>query len=106
MNINVNHYLHFVDDGTRAEILSLLKLLLEKVEKMAHTLDEGLELITDEKTDIASLAAFITSLKQQLADVLAGVSLPPAVQAKVDAIFDAATARKQEIADALAANVP
>jgi hypothetical protein len=48
----------------------------------------------------------IGGLKQQLADALAGTTLPPATQVKVDAIFAQAEANKAKIADALAANTP
>lgn len=70
---------------------------------MARTLDETLAAVQAQKPGIDSIVALVTGLKQQLADALAGTTLPPAVQAKVDAIFDGVTANAQEVNDALAA---
>lgn len=70
------------------------------------TLDEVLALVTDEDTKLDSVIALIDGLKKQLDDVLAGVTLPPAVQAKVDEIFAKATTNAGKIVDALDTNVP
>ena len=70
------------------------------------TLDDVLADVTQESTDLDSISALIAGLKQQIADALAGVTLPPATQAKVDAIFTGAETNKGKIATALAANVP
>jgi hypothetical protein len=70
------------------------------------TLDEVLTLVTDENTKLDSVIALIDGLKKQLDDVLAGTTLPPAVQAKVDAIFASATSNAEKIVDALDTNVP
>lgn len=76
-----------------------------KEDKMMATLDEILADVQAEPSLIASLTTLIGGLQQQLNDVLAG-NLPPAVQQKVDAIFAAAEANKQALADAVAANTP
>lgn len=65
------------------------------------TLDEVLALVTDEDTKLDSVIALIDGLKQQLDDALAGITLPPAVQAKVDEIFSRATTNAAKIVDAL-----
>lgn len=70
------------------------------------TLDEVLASVADESTKIDSLSTFIAGLKQQIADALAGVTLPPAVQAKVDAVFTAVEANKAKVVTAMDANVP
>ena len=88
------------------EILSLCLAINEKLESIVATLDQILADVTDESTAIDSIVTLITGLKQQVADALAGTTLPPAVQAKVDAIFTAAESNKAKIAAALAANVP
>lgn len=77
-----------------------------KVDEIMATLDDILADVTAEKTAISGLADLITGLKKQLTDALSGAVLLPAVQAKVDAIFAEAEARKAELAAALAANVP
>ncbi len=89
------------------EVLLLRTEALEmKVEKMAKTLDEVLAAVTSEDTKIDSLITLVTGLKQQLADALSGVTLPPATQAKVDALFDNVTAKAAAVQAALDANVP
>ncbi len=72
---------------------------------MAQTLDDVLADVTDEKTQIDSLAALTTGLKAQLDAVLAG-ALTPAQQAKVDAIFTAVDANKAAVVTAINANTP
>ena len=71
---------------------------------MAVTLDEVLVAVTkaDEVDD--SLIALTAGIKQQLKDALAGTTLPPAVQAKVDAIFTQVEAGKEKVAAAVLAN--
>lgn len=69
-------------------------------------LDDILKDVTDESTALDSISTLITGLRQQLSEALSGATLPPGVQAQVDAIFTQAEANKAKIADALAANVP
>lgn len=80
--------------------------LARKMEKIMATLDEILADVTDEGTKIDSLGTLIAGLKQQIADALAGTTLPPAVQAKVDAVFAGVQANKGKVQAALDANVP
>jgi len=83
-----------------------LDFILQTLERIMATLDEVLADVTDESTQIAGISTLIAGLKQQLADALAGTTLPPATQAKVDAIFAQAEKNKTDIATALAANTP
>lgn len=62
--------------------------------------------ITAETTLIDGVGVLIAGLKQQLADILAGITLPPAVQTKVDAAFAVAEANKAKLAAVLSTNVP
>lgn len=87
-------------------IESLLQTLVTQGEKIVATLDEILADVTAESTALDSVAALITGLQQQLADALAGLTLPPGVQAKIDSVFAQAESNKAKIAAALAANVP
>ncbi len=105
-----NHY-HY--DGFGNEVPAWAKsyhskqdLILSKLETIMATLDEVLTDVTDESSRLDSISALIDGLKTQLADALAGTTLPPATQAKVDAIFTAAEANKAKIDKALNANVP
>jgi len=85
---------------------STLDAIQTNQEKIMATLDQITQDMADETTAIDGLSTFIAGLKQQLADALAGATLNPATQAKVDAIFAAAEANKAKLAAALAANVP
>jgi hypothetical protein len=70
--------------GYHEETLAAIDNLKETI--MA-TLDEVLADTTDEKTQITSLVAFTGGLQKQLADALAGETISPAAQAKIDQIF-------------------
>lgn len=83
-----------------------LNLVLQNQDKIMATLDDVLKEVTDESTALDGIATLISGLRQQLADALAGTTLPPATQAKVDAIFTQAETNAGKIATALAANTP
>lgn len=70
------------------------------------TLDEVLQQVTDEDTKVDSIITMLSGVEQQLKDALAGVTLPPAVQAKVDAVFAKAKGSADKIDAAIAANTP
>jgi len=80
--------------------------ILRNQEKIMSTLDEVLADVTEEGTKLDSLSTFIAGLKQQIADALSGATLPPAVQAKVDAVFAGVESNKAKVQAALDANVP
>ncbi len=105
----IHHHYHHQADEVPAwahEVLRRLDLILSNQETIMATLDDVLKDVTDESTAIDSISTLIAGLKQQIADALAGTTLPPATQAKVDAIFAAAETNKGKIATALAANTP
>lgn len=105
----IDVHLHLADvphDNRIDHLLNIVKRIELNTEKLMATLDETLALVSDESTKLDSVIALIDGLKKQLDDVLAGVTLPPAVQAKVDAIFSAATTNAAKIVDALDTNVP
>jgi hypothetical protein len=108
MSIDFNINIHFDPEfmGLIREHNSRLDTIVKNQETIMATLDEVLADVTDESTQIAGISTLIAGLKQQLADALAGTTLPPATQAKVDAIFAAAEKNKADIAAALAANTP
>lgn len=70
------------------------------------TLDETLASVTDNSTVGDSAVALMASLKTRLDEALSGVTLPPAVQEKVDAIFQASEADKTKLQEAILANTP
>lgn len=88
------------------KILEFLHLINTKIENMAQTLDEVLQAVTDESTVDDSIIALLNGISQQLKDALAGATLSPESQAKVDAIFAGINQNKQKVADAVTANTP
>jgi altronate dehydratase len=83
-----------------------LDFIIRKLEVIMATLDELLDKVTEEATVDESMLELLAGLKQQLADALSGANLPPAVQAKVDAVFSKASENVTKINEALAANTP
>lgn len=65
-------------------------------------LDQVLADVQAEATLIAGISTFVDGLKKQLADALVGVTLPAAVQAKIDAVFAGVEANKGALASAMA----
>jgi dsDNA-binding SOS-regulon protein len=78
--------------------------LYERMNHMAHTLDEVLSVVTAQTTKIDSLSELIAGLRQQVADALSGATLPQSVQSKVDAVFDDLEQNTAKIDTALATN--
>jgi len=77
-----------------------------KVNKMSATIDDILKAVEQERTLEASLITLVNGLQQQLHDALAGVTLPPAVQAKLDAALQNINANSTALSTAIAANTP
>ena len=94
MRIHVHLY-HHQDD--------ILDFLRGMEKRIMASLDETLAAVTAEKTAVDSIVALLAGIKAQLAAALANATLSPADQAKVDAIFAAATANASEITAAIAA---
>lgn len=70
---------------------------------MDHTLDEALASVTAADAGVDSLIALFDVKKKALADALAGVTLSPEQQAKVNAVFDMSTADAAKTQAALVA---
>jgi hypothetical protein len=68
-----------------------------------NTIDDTLAAVTAEDAGADSLIAYTNGLAAQLAAALAGTTLPPAVQTKIDAIFSQANASAAKMAAAIAA---
>ena len=85
-------------------LYGLHKIDLRRMERrLMRTLDDVLNDVQEERTQIASLSTLTAGLRQQLKDALAGV-LTPEQQAKVDAIFDGVEANKAAVVAAINAN--
>jgi altronate dehydratase len=94
-------------DGLKSPSNAATKQDLAEMEKrIMATLDQVLQDVTDESTVIDSISTLVTGLKQQVADALSGATLPPAVQAKVDAVFAQAETNKAKLAAAVTTNTP
>jgi predicted choloylglycine hydrolase len=93
-------------DQLAAAVSTLQQTMLTQGAIQMASLDQVLQDVSDESTQIDGLSTLTAGLKQQLADALAGVTLPPAVQAKVDAVFSGVEANKQKVVDAINANTP
>lgn len=83
-----------------------LDLILARQETIMATLDEVLTKVSGNDDRLDSIVDLIAGLKTQLDEVLSGVTLPPAVQEKVDAIFNQAVESSAKIDTALNTNVP
>jgi predicted choloylglycine hydrolase len=88
------------------EVQTEQRLIRQAVENIMKTLDEVLDDVTDESSKLDSLSTFVAGLKQQIADALAGTTLPSAIQNKIDAVFAGVEANKAKVVKAMDANVP
>ena len=96
--------LEWLLDVTNRVILPAIQRMETNQEKLMATLDEVLTDVTDEGSQIDSLSTLMAGIAQQLKDALAGTTLPPAVQAKVDAVFAGVEANKGKVMAAINAN--
>ena len=84
---------------------SLLKAaLFDQRKEIMATLDETLAAVEKDTALSDGIVTLVAGLKKQLQEVLTGVTLPPAVQAKVDAVFQGVTANNDKVEAALLAN--
>lgn len=98
---------HELEASNNAKALRDISDQLTRMEtRIMNTLDEVLADVTEEGSQIDSLSVLTAGLKQQLADALSGTTLPPAVQAKVDAVFAGVEQNKGKVIAALNANTP
>ena len=78
----------------------------QKLEAIMATLQEVLDQVTTEDSKVDSIIALLNGVEQQLKDALSGATLPPAVQAQVDAVFAKAKGSADKIDAAITANTP
>lgn len=110
LRLDVYHHFDFDPSGNDVVIKKLDRILVSlgviqgKEDQIMATLQEVLDNVAAETTVIDSVLALITGLQQQLADILSGVNLPPAVQEKVDAVFAAVDANKAKLSTAIVTN--
>lgn len=74
--------------------------------KLMATLEEVLQKVRENRTVLGSLNTLLDGIRQQVADVLSGAVVPPAVQAKINEIFAEAQATGQELEEVVIENTP
>jgi hypothetical protein len=84
-------------------IMRALHEISVKQGEIMATLDDVKAMEDANSTKIDSVMVIVEGLKRQLADVLSGTIVPPALQAKIDAVFDAALANSTKL-DAIIQN--
>lgn len=87
------------------EVLKQVQETRKGLALMANTLDDVLNAVTAESTADDSIITLLTGIKGQLDALLAG-GLTADQQAKVDAVFAAATGNAAKVNAAIAANTP
>ncbi len=105
MSLTVHVYLHGEQDG----FVDLAKRLTLMEKRIMASLDDIISSEDDESGALTVLATGVQSLidgqivlQKQISDLLAGVTLPPAVQAKIDAAFAKSATNIQSIKDTIA----
>lgn len=103
MHIHVHHHHEF-----EPELAEQLSRLNDNLERFMSDIDDfvstTLATISAQKTQLDSVVALLASIKNKLADALAGESLSPAAKTKLAAIMPALEANTSEITDAITAN--
>lgn len=104
--MRIDHYIHFDPWPDEAppwavELMNQGDLVLNRLENVMATLDQVLNDVKAENTQLDSLGAYIAGLKQQITDALSGATLPPDVQVKIDAVFAQQEANTAKIAAAM-----
>jgi|GEM_PF-5309038 TATA-binding protein-associated factor Taf7 len=92
--------------GMLNRIENKLDFLIKREAQMSATLDQVVQDVTDESTIEDSLIALISGIQTQLTAALAGTTISPANQAKIDAVFSGLEANKTKLAAAVTANTP
>lgn len=111
MRLFARHLHNCTDPWTEApawavELRQMLALIIDDQEIEMHSLDETLAVVGAQSTKIDSLVALTDGLEKQVADALAGETLSPAAQAKLDAVFDGVTSNSAKVQGELDKSVP
>src|ERR1019366_3477348 len=106
MKFEIHHYHHPRDAEVAEMVQQLFGSILERLSDIMATLDQVLQDVSDQTTQITSLQALIMGIKQQLADALSGASLPSGVQVKIDKFFQTREPKRGGLATALTPGPP
>ncbi len=77
--------------------------LQQRIDEMAHTLDELMLAVSAETTVVDSVVVLVKELRDQIAAI---PDMTPEMQAKVDSLFDAVTADASKLAGVVTVNTP
>lgn len=101
-DVTVRHVIVPTPGGeSETAISTLLRLLTEKVNQMAATLDDVKAAVTAQGTVIQSAITLLTDLKTKLDQAIASGDMN-----KVQEIATALESQRQQLADAVVANTP
>jgi hypothetical protein len=87
-------------------ITNMLREILERQTMTDRTIDDVLNEISAERTQVGSLIALNNDYRTKLAAALATVTIPADVQEKINQVFDAVEANKADLATAINVNTP
>lgn len=73
---------------------------------MSATLDQIVQDVSDETTLEGSIVTLLNGVEAQLTAALAGTTISPENQAKIDSIFSGLEANKAALSAAITANTP
>ena len=96
---------HEWSGGSELDNRLLRRILQLLMERIMPTIDETLAKVTESGDRLDSLLLFVDGLKKSLDEALAG-AITPAIQAKIDAIFNEANENVAKTDAALNTNVP
>lgn len=100
-------FFHHPDENAAwRRLFAQLDRMERKLDMADMTLDDVLADTTAERTEVDSLATLAAGIKAQLDQALAGQTLSPAAQAKVNKIFQNIEDNKAAISAAILANTP
>jgi hypothetical protein len=90
--------------ATLNEMLGLLKLTLEKENRIMATLEDIMEEISSQTTRIDGLNTLVDGIRTQLLAILEGTVIAPLVQAKIDTLFTQLKAQGAKIDEVIVEN--
>ena len=77
-----------------------------KMEKVMHTLQEVLDLVTSQRTQIDGVTALVVGLRNQVKVILDNNSAAQTTQQLIDQVFEKAAANASALTDAIKENTP
>jgi len=99
MHLHIHHH-------ADQRVIDKLDLLLATGELIMDSIDRLIDDVAKQKTVTDSTLALIQNLKNQVADALSGTKLPPAVEARLAAIFPDLESNTDRLTTAITDNTP